>query len=83
MRQAWKGAGRMEDAAGKQERDKQEESQRKMLDIIREEHSFRGDEEQAMEIIKILLKKPGKTVEDALDTLMDARTILLRYHYIT
>lgn len=73
----------MEDAAGKQERDKQEESQRKMLDIIREEYSFRGDEEQAMEIIKILLKKPGKTVEDALDTLMDARTILLRYHYIT
>ncbi len=63
-------------------KNEQEESRRKIFEVIREEHYFKGDEEQALEIIELLLSKPGKTVQDALDTLKDAKTILLRYHYI-
>lgn len=62
--------------------DEQEESQRKIFEVIREEHYFKGDEEQALGIIELLLSKSGKTIQDALDTLKDAKAILLRYHYI-
>lgn len=62
--------------------DEQKESRRKIFEVIREEHYFKGDEEQALGIIELLLSKSGKTIQDALDTLKDAKAILLRYHYI-
>lgn len=81
MRQAGKGRGKMGDT--EKRKDEQEESRKKIFEVIREEHYFKGDEEQAVQIIELLLSKPGKTVQDALDTLKDAKTILLRYHYIS
>ena len=66
MRQAREGCGKMGDTEKREV--EREESRRKMFEVIREEHYFKGDEEQAMQIIELLLSKPGKTIQDVLDT---------------
>ena len=54
MRQAREGCGKMGDTEKREV--EREESRRKMFEVIREEHYFKGDEEQAMQIIELLLR---------------------------
>lgn len=63
----------------------QVDSLRKRAYLIFEEYNYKKEEifDSAISVIAVLTEKPGTTVQEALDVLETARTILLKYQLIS
>ena len=63
----------------------QVDSLRKRAYIIFEDYPYKEEEifDSAIGVVALITDKPGTTVQDALDILEEARTILLRYQLIS
>lgn len=88
MRQARKERGKMGDTRQDMESPKhaaQVDSLRKRADVIFEDYPYRDEErfDSAIEVLAVLTERSGTTVQDALDILEEARTILLKYQLIS
>lgn len=62
----------------------QVDSIRKRADFIYEDYHWMDMEKfyTAMECIGVITEEPGRTVQDAIDILEDAKAILLKYQFI-
>jgi hypothetical protein len=88
MRQAGKERGKMEETGAGIRTPKfaeQVDTLRKRAAFICEDYDFKDGEkfDAALEVLAAVTVKPGTTVQDALDILEEARTILLRYQLIS
>lgn len=63
----------------------QVDSLRKRADFILEDYIYRDEDkvDSALGVLGLITETPGTTVQDALDILEEARTILLKYQLIS
>lgn len=86
MRQAGRECGKMEEnRAGTLKHAEKVDSLNKRASFICQDYNFKDEEkfEAALEVLAAVTVKPGTTVQDALDILEEARTILLKYQLIS